>query len=94
MLHQFNTGRGYTQDGQIITVAADHMVDEWGDFVACRFHDESRMISGVIRLDFTESFSQSDFMAKYDKCEYSQLDCSIDAFMQDIAIENAKMGKY
>jgi len=71
MLHmQFNTGRLYTAEGQIITVKFD------GELRRVLFNDHSRMIAGVIPLGaFKDRFDgpaelREFVMANYDMGNY------------------------
>lgn len=72
---QFNTGRGYTPNGQ--RIIADIKYDPYGNHYA-RFNDIDRGISGsipVARTDLSAYELKEFVMYNYDLCNYSNADC-------------------
>jgi hypothetical protein len=67
---QFNTGRRYTAEGQVVTAKFD------GELRRVLFHDHSRMVAGVIPLGgfkthFDGALDLREFvMANYDMGNY------------------------
>ena len=61
----FNTGRGYSSEGQVVTARQD--TDEQGRTTAVLFHDHSRGIYGAIDNEYCADESLEDFvMGNYD----------------------------
>ena len=70
----FNTGRGYTKDGQIITACFTPCTEE--GFSCVWFRDESRMVEGFIDTKFYDEneglFDLEEWvMIQYDANNYS-----------------------
>ena len=76
----FNTGRGYTPEGQIISYEATLVKVEGDDFftgydATIKFDDDSRMISGDIECYFVNKPSvkevEAELLYMYDQGKYT-----------------------